>query len=171
MKTEEKVLTYFFLVTIVLMLYFTFDLHRPGTRTVPLLVGVVTLALTGVLSLMSIFPRFAAWYRRLEGRTAPSLSSMTLKANKAEDEPDPQKTKKKEIVLVGWLLFLTAATYFLGFLIAIPLFLFLFLKIWGKEGWGVSLVMPIAVSGLVYFIFVYILQIPLHEGILLEFWY
>ena len=171
MKTEEKALTYFFLCITILMLYFTFDLHRPGTKTIPLLVGAVSLVLTIVLSLMTIFPGFAAWYRRLEGRAAPALSSMTLSGDEDGEETGAEKTQRKELVVVGWLLFLTVATYFLGFLIAIPLFLFLFLKVWAKEGWGISLVMPVAVSAVVYFIFVYVLQIPLHAGTFFDFWY
>jgi len=55
----------------------------------------------------------------------------------------------------------------LGFLFAVPLFLFLFLKIGAKEGWVLSLSMSGVVLGVVYFIFVHILQIPLHTGIFL----
>jgi hypothetical protein len=169
MKTEEKIFTIFLLAIIAAMIFFTFDIQRSGSKLVPFIVGLCTLLLLILLAAMALWSRFASWYRRLEGRTAPMLSGAMPAAAESKDEIQPLKTRKKEITVVGWLLFLTAATYFLGFLIAIPLFLFLFLKVWAKEGWGVSLAMPVAVSAVVYFIFVYILQIPLHTGAFFDF--
>ena len=75
--------------------------------------------------------------------------------------------KRKERSVVGWLLFLVAATYILGFMIAIPLFLFLFLKFWAKESWVLSICMSGVVLGVVFFIFAHILQVPFHSGIIL----
>lgn len=149
------------------MLFFTFDIRSPGSRLIPFIVGLGTLTLMLLLATMALSPRFASWYRQLEGRTAPSLSAVAPK----DVETEQLKTRKKEITVVGWLLFLSATTYILGFLVAVPLFLFLFLKFWAKEKWSVSLGIPVAVSVAVYFIFVYILQIPLHEGIFFNIWY
>ena len=166
MKTEEKVLTYFLLIIVVLMVFFTFDLHRPGSKVVPLLIGFITLVLMILLCVMTVSPKFANWYQRIEGKST-SLVEIAREVDKLDSDVDKKKTRKKEIVLTGWLLFLTAATYILGFMVAIPLFLLLFLKIGAKESWLLSISMSGVVLGVVYLIFVYILQIPLHTGIFL----
>ena len=82
------------------------------------------------------------------------------------DNNGEQMRKTKEGAVAGWLVFLVAATYLLGFLVAIPLFLFLFLKLWAREGWALSLCMSGIVLGAAFFIFAYILNVPLHQGII-----
>ncbi len=154
---------------IAVMIYFAFDIQRSGSELIPLVVGLCTLALMILLLLMTLFPKFALWYKHLEGSVAPSLSSIAYKTDEKYDETEHKQIRKKEIAVAAWLVFLTSVTYILGFFIAIPIFLFLFLKLWASEGWGVSLGMPVVVLGAIYFIFVYILQIPLHEGIFFNF--
>ena len=165
MKTEEKVLTYFFLIVVFLMICFTFEIHRPGAKMVPLLVGIVTLALVVLLTIMTILPKFDAWYKQLEGKPK-SLTEIGSQPDEPENDADQEKIRKKELNIVGWLIFLTASTYILGFLVAIPLFLFLFLKLSAKESWLLSITIPAVVLAVVFFIFSHVLQIPLHEGII-----
>ena len=93
---------------------------------------------------------------------------MSKELMESERKVDQRDIRKKEISVAGWLLFLTAATYVLGFLIGVPLFLFFFLKLWAKEGWVLSLCISGIVLGVVFFVFVYILQLPLHEGIVFQ---
>ncbi|MFB0505599.1 MAG: tripartite tricarboxylate transporter TctB family protein [Thermodesulfobacteriota bacterium] len=163
MKTEEKVLTFFLLGIVCFMMVLTFG-YRPGSRLVPQVIGFCTLALMIILCMMVISPKFASWYQRVEGKSP--LMGMSKELIESGRKVDQTGIKKREISVAGWLLFLTAVTYILGFLVAIPLFLFLFLKLWAKEGWGLSLCMSGVVLGAVFFIFAYILQIPLHEGII-----
>jgi len=169
MKTEEKLFTFLFLAVIAVMVFFTFDIRSAGSRLAPLIVGGSTLVLMLLLAAMALFPGFSSWYRRLEGRAAPSISDVTLKDNQT-DKSKPH-TRRKEIAVVGWLVFLTMATYVLGFMVGVPLFLFLFLKFSAKEKWIIALGMPIVVSLAVYFIFIHVLQIPLHEGIFTDMLY
>ena len=115
---------------------------------------------------MVIYPKFASWYQKVEGKSP--LIGMSKELIESGRKVDQTGIRKKEISVVGWLLFLMAVTYILGFFAAIPLFLFLFLKLWAKEGWVLSLSMSGIVLGVVFLIFAYILHIPLHQGIL--FW-
>jgi len=165
MKTEEKVLTFFLLGIVCFMMVLTFG-YRPGSRLVPQVIGFCTLALMIILCMMVISPKFASWYQKVEG-TSPliGMSKELIESGKKVEQKD---MKKREISVVGWVLFLMAVTYILGFLVAIPLFLFLFLKLWAKEGWVLSLCMSGTVLGVVFFVFVYILQLPLHEGIVFQ---
>lgn len=170
MKTEEKVFTFFLLGIVTLMLFLTFK-YRSGAKLVPLFIGILALALMLFLCAMAISPRFASWYQKLEKNSLTSLKATSLEAKikdigDLEEKVDQRAVEKKEKIIVGWLLFLTAAVYALGFLVAIPLFLFLFLKIWGKEGWVLTLTLSGTVSVIIYFIFDFILKIPFHEGII-----
>jgi len=164
MKTEEKVFTFFLLFIVVLMVALTFG-YRPGARLVPILVGVCALILMVSLCLMVLFQRFASLYQRWEEKRhvySKDTESEDLNERMREAE---RTDRKKERSVVTWLLFLVAGTYVFGFFIAIPLFLFLFLKLWAHETWVLSLSMSGVVWGAVFFIFAYILGIPLHQGI------
>lgn len=165
MKTEEKVFTFLLLGVVCLMMVLTLG-YRSGSRLVPQVIGLCTLALMIFLCMMVISPKFASWYQEVEGKSP--LMGMSKQLIQSGRKVDQTGKKKKEISVVGWLLFLTVVTYILGFLVAIPLFLFLFLKLWAKEGWFLSLCMSGVVLGVVFLIFAYILQIPLHQGIIFE---
>jgi hypothetical protein len=107
----------------------------------------------GFLVLMTFSPRMTAWYQKLESKTI--LSKVILSGEE----------KKREIWIVGWFTGCTLLIYFFGFIIGIPIFLFLFLKVWAKESWLLSVILSAVVLGVVYFSFVRILSVPLHEGI------
>jgi len=158
MKKEETVFTLFILGVVVSMVALTFG-YRSGARLVPLLVGVVTLGLMLFISLMALFPGLAEWYRQLEGKPVRA-------PKKKGRQPAAEVVRQREAAVVGWLLFLTGAIYFLGFLVAIPLFLFLFLKLWARESWKLSLCLSGLVVGITYFLFIYILRVPLHPGVI-----
>jgi putative tricarboxylic transport membrane protein len=52
----------------------------------------------------------------------------------------------------------------LGFPISVPLFTFLYLKLHGKEGWGMSLGLSASALACFYGLFVWLLHIPFPEG-------
>lgn len=165
MKTEEKVFTFLIFLVVLVMVLMTFQ-YRAGARQVPLIVGFCTLALMVVLCIMAIFPRFALWYQKVESKSLSTLLPKDEEPDVSEADGELFKFKRKERSVVGWLLFLIIATYILGFIVAIPLFLFLFLKIWAKEGWVLSICMSGVVLGVVFLVFDYILHVPFHKGIL-----
>ena len=73
-------------------------------------------------------------------------------------------------VLVGgaWMLAFFAAILLLGFPIAVPLFVFLYLRLQGREGWVVSIVMTAAIWGVFYGLFDLMLHLPFPAGWLLS---
>ena len=73
-------------------------------------------------------------------------------------------------VLVGgaWMLAFFAAILLLGFPIAVPLFVFLYLKLQGGEGWLMSVVITAAVWGVFYGLFDALLHLPFPSGLLLD---
>lgn len=72
---------------------------------------------------------------------------------------------KAYLVFFGWLFGLVAFIYMLGFLVAIPLFIALYLKIIGRS-WLGSLVPAVIAVVVVYFLFIDTLHVELFPGVL-----
>jgi hypothetical protein len=155
MKNEEKFFMIFLLIIILLMAFFSFQ-YSAGSQILPLISGIFSALIMGFLVVMSFFPKIISFYQKFETKSVLSESEL----NVAE--------KKREVSVIAWFSGCTAVIYFLGFLIGIPLFLFMFLKIWARESWILSLVLAAVVTGVVYFTFIYILRVPLHSGIFLS---
>ena len=154
MKNEEKIFMISLLLIMLLMVFFGF-IYSGESKILPMISGVFSALIMGFMVIMSFSAKITSWYQRFEKKSV--LSERTMK----EDE------KKREISVIVWFSGCTVVIYFLGFLVGIPLFLFLFLKLWAKESWLLSVVLSTAVLVVVYFTFVYILRVPLHRGLLL----
>lgn len=154
MKNEEKIFMIILLAIMLLMVFASFR-YSGGSRTLPMVSGIFSALLMGFMVMMSFYTKLAFLYQKFEKKDVLSEKGLS------EDE------KKRERSVVAWFSGCAAAIYFLGFLIGIPVFLFLFLKLWARESWLLSTVLAITVLAVVYFTFVYILRVPLHRGILL----
>src|SRR5262245_37046029 len=75
-----------------------------------------------------------------------------------------QDTPRRTLLAAGWILAFFAAIVLLGFPIAVPLFVFLYLRLQGREGWRVSIVMTAAVWGVFYGLFDLMLHLPFPAG-------
>jgi Tripartite tricarboxylate transporter TctB family len=73
-------------------------------------------------------------------------------------------TARRTLTAVGWILAFFAAIVLLGFPIAVPLFVFLYLKLQGRESWILSIVMTAAVWGVFYGLFDLMLHLPFPAG-------
>ena len=73
-------------------------------------------------------------------------------------------TARRTLTAVGWILAFFAAIVLAGFPIAVPLFVFLYLKLQGREGWILSIVMTAAVWGVFYGLFDLMLHLPFPAG-------
>ena len=153
MKNEEKIFMIFLLIIMLLMVFSSFN-YSGGSQILPLTSGIFSALIVGFLVIMSLFPKVISFYQKFETKSVLSEDVLNV------DE------KKRELSVIAWFSGCTAAIYFLGFLIGIPLFLFMFLKIWAKESWLLSSVLAAVVLGVVYFAFIYIFRVPLHSGIL-----
>ena len=74
---------------------------------------------------------------------------------------------RRTAIAFGWMLGFFAAIALLGFNIAVPLFVVLYLKIQGREGWPVTIILTLAVWGVFYGLFEMLLHLPFPEGWLL----
>jgi hypothetical protein len=67
-------------------------------------------------------------------------------------------------IAIGWMLGFLAGIALVGFPIAVPLVVFLYAKVQGREPWGLSLGLAAAVWGLFYAVFDRLLHLPFPAG-------
>jgi hypothetical protein len=75
---------------------------------------------------------------------------------------------RRTLLAVGWILGFFLAIVLLGFLIAVPAFVFLYLKLQGKQGWIFSAVFTAGLFGFFYGLFDLLLHLPFPPGVLLS---
>ena len=71
---------------------------------------------------------------------------------------------RKTAIAVGWILGFFAAIVLFGFPIAVALFVFVYLKVQGRESWPFSIVFTAVVWGIFYGLFEYLLHLPFGAG-------
>jgi len=71
---------------------------------------------------------------------------------------------RRVVLTAGWMLAFFAAIVLLGFMIAVPLFLFLYLKVQAREGWPMSIGLTLAVFAAFYGLFDALLHLPFPAG-------
>ena len=155
MRNEQKA---FMMVLLSIMLGMTVLSFRfsSGSRMLPMISGICSSAILVFLIVMTFSSRLASWYGRFEKKALLMDEKMTV------------EERKKEVSVVAWFVGGTVLVYLVGFIVSIPAFLFLFLKWRAKEKWMVSIVVPVAVTAVVYFVFIWVLSVPLYEGVLFE---
>ena len=75
-------------------------------------------------------------------------------------------TLVRTLEVVGWMLGFLGAIVLISFPVAVPLFVFLYLKLQGREGWGWSLGLTLAVWGLFHGLFERMLHLPFPDGLI-----
>ena len=88
-------------------------------------------------------------------------------ANEVELSTDPA-AQRRVVRVAGWMFAFFAAIALLGFPIAVPLFVFLYLKLEGGEGWVMSIVITLATAAVFYGLFDALLHLPFPSGWLLD---
>jgi hypothetical protein len=75
-----------------------------------------------------------------------------------------QDTLRRTLTASGWIVAFFAAIVLLGFPIAVPLFVFLYLKLQGREGWGISIAITLGTWAVFYGLFDLLLHLPFPAG-------
>ena len=116
--------------------------------TTPLATGIPLLCLAAAEALWTLFGS-----RRADGGEARDFQLSIGK-----------DTPRRTLVASGWILAFFAAIVLLGFPIAVPLFVLLYLRLQGREGWVVTIAMTAAVAGVFYGLFDAMLHLPFPAG-------
>jgi hypothetical protein len=114
----------------------------------PLAIGIPLFCLAAVEALWSFF-----------GREAEAEGSMELQIT-----PPGRSTW----IAGAWMLAFFAGVVLLGFPYAVPLFVLLYLKLQGGEGWLLSVSITAAVAAVFYGLFDALLHLPFPSGLLLD---
>jgi hypothetical protein len=113
----------------------------------PLVIGIPLFCLAAVEALWTLFGTAQTGKNEME-------VALTTEAG----------TQRRILVAVLWMLGFFAAVVLLGFAIAVPLFLFLYLKLQGGEGWLLSIGVTLAVTAIFYGLFDALLHLPFPAG-------
>lgn len=159
---DRRLFTLALLAFAAVILYATAGLSEVG-RLVPLAVLVPTLVLLLVQLCLDLAPGFVQKHSLLEQKDVFGVEKTRLKA--AEEAANSGASRgRRELSVFAWVAFVPCVMYLLGSLIALPLFLLLYLKARSKEGWVLSIGMAVAMFGFLYGVFIAILNVRLHEG-------
>lgn len=84
------------------------------------------------------------------------------------EDIDPAVATRRTLISFAWIIGFFLLILLFGFTLAVPLLVFLFLKVQARERWGISLFLT--GSSLVFFfgLFVWLLNIPFAEGWIVE---
>lgn len=109
--------------------------------------------LGSILVLWEIVDEFAKIRRKTSGEAGQKITLMKVKAF---------------LPGAAWILAILPMIYLIGFVFAIPIYLFLCFKFNGEK-WLLSLILASTIGVFFYFVFVYFLQILFYEGLLISY--
>ena len=100
---------------------------------------------------------------------AKETSTMDFKLAGAEDaDIDEATVRKRVLTLSVWILAFLILIMLVGFPVAIPIFFVVFLRIYGKEGWKMTIILTAAAWGAFYGLFIRMLHIPFGDGWIIQ---
>lgn len=101
----------------------------------------------------------------LWGLFGPAARSETPDLQLSQDLPVTVALRRTALAL-AWILGFFAAIVLLGFPVAVPVFVFLYLTLQGRERRGLSLIFAVAIWMLFYGLFDRLLHLPFPDGLL-----
>jgi hypothetical protein len=122
------------------------------TALFPVITGILVFFMATGESLLGLFERREVSEKKVEA----DLSSL-----ERMDQPLPSR---KMLLASAWTMGFFLLILLFGFPISVPLFTFLYLKLHGKEGWGISMGLSVSALACFYGFFVWLLHIPFPEG-------
>ena len=84
------------------------------------------------------------------------------------EDIDPALATRRTLLAFAWIIAFFLLILFFGFPIAVPLMVFLFLKVQAKERWGISLLLTGLALCFFLGLFVWLLKTPFSEGWIFE---
>jgi hypothetical protein len=84
-----------------------------------------------------------------------------------QKEMDPAVVKRRTITMFSWMLGFFLMIWLLGYVIAIPVMVFSYLKFQSNESWVLSTTLTVIAFAFFYTLFVKLLTLPFPEGLLI----
>lgn len=137
--------------------------YNPLARLIPLVVGVPALLVSATQFILDLRETLRG---EPPGQEVAGKKDAQKKAKKVE--LSSQELRRRELMAIGWLLAFLGLIVLTGFLVAIPIFILVFMRLYGREGWRLSLGLAVLLLIFVYMVFEIILGSDLYQGLILE---
>jgi len=138
------------------------------SKVIPFLVALFVLFLAIIQILLEIVPKFR---KKNISKIELFAEQVSMKQEKIKEEKGgvaKNKNKEKELFnIFKWILLLTLGIYLLGFLVALPIFIFLFYFIECGYWWAKALGITFIFWMIIYLVFELFLRAELYRGIIL----
>jgi len=96
-------------------------------------------------------------------------STMDFKVASAEDlDIDEATVRKRVLGIFFWIFVFFALILLVGFSVAVPLFFVIFLKIYGKEKWTLTIILAAVAWAFFYGLFIWLLHLPFEDGWIMD---
>ncbi len=138
--------------------------YQPRARLVPVIIAVPTLLLTLFQLLIDMIPAVARRFSFFQEYDLFGIETGRAAAPSEESRPS-SAVFRRELNFAAWLLLLVSLIYFIGYLVAIPLFMVLFMRLRSSERWLTTLSITAVTWAFVYVVFIVVMGAPLHEGV------
>lgn len=134
--------------------------YSPDSRFMPWVVGIPAIA----LCLLQL---------GLDWRAA--RGSRPAGSHGGAEQSEPPAALRREAAMWGFFLGLVGGILLFGFLVAVPVFVLVFLRTWARASWPLALGLVAAACVILYLVFVQGLNVALHQGFVtqyvLDLWY
>ena len=137
------------------------------TSTVALSLTFLVIFCSAVVVAKLNYPSEAASMPLIVGGfgAAMSLLQLIVELRASRGAYEEQIELKKDVPIYLWVWSFVIAVTAFGFVIAAPIMLFVYLRFRSRESWWLSLLLSLAVMGLLYGVFQIALGVPLFEGL------
>ena len=122
------------------------------TALFPLVISIAVFLMTSVELLLSLF-----------GKEEVAKKGAAVDFSFSE-VVDKKVTFRRTLTIFSWIVGFFFMIVFFGFSIGVALFVFLYLKIQGREKWGISIIMTFASWFFFWGLFIWLLNTPMMEG-------
>lgn len=166
-KTGIEEIFSLFLILIFLTFLVIASSYDPQTRMFPFIIGFPGLILSIIL--------FSSYYIPAVSKriTAIKQKEFFKDYDKEEEKENDERKKKelkktllKELNITIWIIAFLISVYIIGFMITIPLFIFLFLRFREKESLRTSILISLGSWVVIYVLFRLLLRAQLYSGVL-----
>jgi hypothetical protein len=153
--------------------------RRPEARSFPLIVGIVTsviiVAYMVIMRVPALKARFAPYimddlFMRIAADEEDEAIAEEIEEEIEEeidlDYSDEDTRHRRELALFGFLVGFGVLGWLVGITFAVPLFMLVVMRGYSGESWRLTIAVTVAVSAFLYAVFVVILRVPLHLGLL-----
>lgn len=89
--------------------------------------------------------------------------------DKESGPPAPPDEQKRMFIMFGWMALLVGMIWIVGFLVTIPVYTIVFMRSL-KESWRLSIIFGITGFIVLYFLFVFGLNMELYPGLIFQLW-